>query len=139
MHQLRGRVGRSEKQAYAYFLRSRNILNKKNADKRFEALMSADSLSAGFLLALKDLEIRGAGEILGSNQSGVFESIGLELYTRMIKKASEFIKSGELDFHALDEIPEININQNSFIPENYLPDINVRSVSYTHLTLPTKA
>ena len=96
MHQLRGRVGRSEKQAYAYFLRSRNIINKKNADKRLDALMSADSLSAGFLLALKDLEIRGAGEILGSNQSGVFESIGLELYTRMIKKASEFIKSGEL-------------------------------------------
>ena len=60
LHQLRGRVGRSEKQAYAYFLRSKHIMNKKNADKRFEALMSADSLSAGFLLALKDLEIRGA-------------------------------------------------------------------------------
>ena len=135
LHQLRGRVGRSEKQAYAYFLRSRNIVNKKNADKRFEALMSADSLSAGFLLALKDLEIRGAGEILGSNQSGVFESIGLELYTRMIKKASEFIKSGELDFHALDEIPEININQNSFIPENYLPDINVRLLMYNKVAL----
>ena len=135
LHQLRGRVGRSEKQAYAYFLRSRNIQNRKNADKRFEALMSADSLSAGFLLALKDLEIRGAGEILGSSQSGVFESIGLELYTRMIKKASEFIKSGELDFHSLDESPEININQNSFIPENYLPDINVRLLMYNKVTL----
>ena len=135
MHQLRGRVGRSEKQAYAYFLRSKNIVNKKNADKRFDALMSADSLSAGFLLALKDLEIRGAGEILGSNQSGVFESIGLELYTRMIKKASEFIKSGEMDFQSLDESPEININVNCFIPEDYLPDINVRLLMYNKIAL----
>ena len=135
LHQLRGRVGRSEKQAYAYFLRSRNIVNKKNADKRFDALMSADSLSAGFLLALKDLEIRGAGEILGSNQSGVFESIGLELYTRMIKKASEFIKSGEMDFQSLDESPEINISVNCFIPEGYLPDINVRLLMYNKIAL----
>ena len=135
LHQLRGRVGRSEKQAYAYFLRSKNMVNKKNADKRFDALMSADSLSAGFLLALKDLEIRGAGEILGSNQSGVFESIGLELYTRMIKKASEFIKSGEMDFQSLDESPEININVNCFIPEDYLPDINVRLLMYNKIAL----
>ena len=135
LHQLRGRVGRSEKQAYAYFLRSRNIINRKNADKRFDALMSADSLSAGFLLALKDLEIRGAGEILGSNQSGVFESIGLELYTRMIRKASDFIKSGELDFQSIDESPEININENCFIPESYLPDINVRLLMYNKIAL----
>lgn len=135
LHQLRGRVGRSEKQAYAYFLRSKNIVNKKNADKRFDALMSADSLSAGFLLALKDLEIRGAGEILGSNQSGVFESIGLDLYTRMIKKASEFIKSGEMDFQSLDESPEININVNCFIPEAYLPDVNVRLLMYNKVAL----
>ena len=135
LHQLRGRVGRSERQAYAYFLRSKNIINKKNADKRFDALMSADSLSAGFLLALKDLEIRGAGEILGSNQSGVFESIGLELYTRMIKKASEFIKNGELDFQTLNDSPEININSNCLIPENYLPDINVRLLMYNKISL----
>ena len=135
LHQLRGRVGRSEKQAYAYFLRSRNIINKKNADKRFDALMSADSLSAGFLLALKDLGIRGAGEILGSNQSGMFESIGLELYTRMIKKASDFIKSGDLNFQSLDESPEININKNSYIPEEYLPDINARLLMYNKISL----
>ena len=135
LHQLRGRVGRSEKQAYAYFLRSRNIINKKNADKRFDALMSTDSLSAGFLLALKDLEIRGAGEILGSNQSGVFESIGLELYTRMIKKASDFIKSGDLNFQSLDELPEININKNSYIPDEYLPDINARLLMYNKIAL----
>ena len=78
--------------------------------------MSTDSLSSGFLLALKDLEIRGAGEILGSNQSGVFESIGLELYTRMIKKASNFIRDGELNFQSLDLNSEINLNKNSFIP-----------------------
>ena len=135
LHQLRGRVGRANKQAYAYFLRSKNIINKKNADKRFEALMSTDSLSSGFLLALKDLEIRGAGEILGSNQSGVFESIGLELYTRMIKKASNFIRDGELNFQSLDLNSEINLNKNSFIPEVYLPDVNVRLLMYNKIAL----
>ena len=84
---------------------------------------------------MRDLEIRGAGEILGSSQSGVFESIGLELYTRMIKKASEFIKSGDLDFKSLDEVPEININENCFIPEDYLPDINVRLLMYNKIAL----
>ena len=106
-----------------------------NADKRFEALMSTDSLSSGFLLALKDLEIRGAGEILGSNQSGVFESIGLELYTRMIKKASNFIRDGELNFQSLDLNSEINLNKNSFIPEVYLPDVNVRLLMYNKIAL----
>ncbi len=135
LHQLRGRIGRSDKQAYSYFLRSKHIIQKKEADKRLEALQNTDSLSAGFLLALKDLEIRGAGEILGSNQSGIFDSIGLDLYTRMIKRATDFIKSGDLDFHNLDELPEININQNSLIPEDYLPDINVRLLMYNRIAL----
>ena len=135
LHQLRGRIGRSDKQAYAYFLRSRNLIKRKAADKRLEALQETDSLSAGFLLALKDLEIRGAGEILGSNQSGVFDSIGLDLYTRMIKKATDFIKNGDLDFHNLDELPEINMNKSCLIPEKYLPDINVRLLMYNRIAL----
>jgi len=137
LHQLRGRIGRSNKQAYAYFLRSRHVIKRKLADKRLEALQETDSLSAGFLLALKDLEIRGAGEILGSNQSGVFDSIGLDLYTRMIKKATDFIKNGDLDFHNLDELPEININESCLIPEEYLPDINVRLLMYNRIALAT--
>ena len=135
LHQLRGRIGRSHKQAYSYFLRSRYIHNKTSADKRLEALQETDSLSAGFLLALKDLEIRGAGEILGSNQSGVFDSIGLDLYTRMIKKATDFIKNGDLDFQHLDQLPEININESCLIPEEYLPDINVRLLMYNRISL----
>ena len=135
LHQLRGRIGRSNKQAYSYFLRSRHIISKKSADKRLEALQETDSLSAGFLLALKDLEIRGAGEILGSNQSGVFDSIGLDLYTRMIKRATDFIKNGDLDFHNLDELPEVNINESCLIPEDYLPDINVRLLMYNRIAL----
>ena len=65
------------------------------------------------MLAIKDLEIRGAGEILGSNQSGVFDSIGLDLYTRMIRKATDFIKNVYLDFHNLDDVTEINLNESS--------------------------
>ena len=135
LHQLRGRIGRSDKQAYSYFLRSRHLIKRKAADKRLEALQETDSLSAGFLLALKDLEIRGAGEILGSNQSGVFDSIGLDLYTRMIRKATDFIKNGDLDFHNLDDVPEINLNVSCLIPEAYLPDINARLLMYNKIAL----
>ena len=135
LHQLRGRIGRSDKQAYSYFLRSRHLMKRKSADKRLEALQGTDSLSAGFLLALKDLEIRGAGEILGSNQSGVFDSIGLDLYTRMIRKATNYIKNGDLDFHNLDEVPEINLNVSCLIPEEYLPNINARLLMYNKIAL----
>ena len=133
LHQLRGRIGRGEKQAYAYFLKSKNIQNRKAAESRIEALIGSSSLSAGLLLAIKDLEIRGAGEILGSNQSGVFESIGLEMYTRLLRKATDYIRKGELNFEHFDENPEINLGQNSLIPESYLPDLNQRLVIYNRI------
>ena len=95
--------------------------------------MDTDSLAAGFLLSLKDLEIRGAGEILGSNQSGVFDSIGLDLYSRLLKKATDYIKKGVLNFEELDKSPEINLGMSSFIPDDYLPDLNQRLLMYNRI------
>tara|TARA_B110000495_G_C23041682_1_gene625293 strand:+ start:3028 stop:6012 length:2985 start_codon:yes stop_codon:yes gene_type:complete len=134
LHQLRGRVGRGEKQAYSYFLKSKNIINRKKAQSRLQALIDTDSLAAGFLLALKDLEIRGAGEILGSSQSGVFDSIGLDLYTRLLKKATHFIKEGVLNFEELERTPEINLGLSSYIPSEYLPDLNQRLLMYNRIS-----
>tara|TARA_Y100001970_G_scaffold84128_1_gene106212 strand:- start:4314 stop:7295 length:2982 start_codon:yes stop_codon:yes gene_type:complete len=134
LHQIRGRVGRGSKQAYAYFLRSKNIENKKISEKRLQALNNSNSLSAGFILAIKDLEIRGAGEILGSNQSGIFESIGIELYTRLLNKAKKFIQNSSLHFTEIDIPPEIILNEDAFIPESYLPDINVRLAMYNKIS-----
>jgi transcription-repair coupling factor (superfamily II helicase) len=134
LHQLRGRVGRGKKQAYAYFLKSKSIINRKSAQSRLEALEETDSLAAGFLLALKDLEIRGAGEILGSNQSGVFDSIGLDLYTRLLKKATNYIKKGVLNFEELDQSPEINLGVSTYIPSEYLPDLNQRLLMYNRIS-----
>lgn len=133
LHQLRGRVGRGDKQAYSYFLKSNFLVNQKAAESRLEALMDTDSLAAGFLLSLKDLEIRGAGEILGSNQSGVFDSIGLDLYSRLLKKATDYIKKGVLNFEELDKSPEINLGTSSFIPDDYLPDLNQRLLMYNRI------
>ena len=134
LHQLRGRVGRGEKQAYSYFLKSNSLINQKSAQSRLEALVDTDSLAAGFLLALKDLEIRGAGEILGSNQSGVFDSIGLDLYSRLLKKATDYIKRGILDFEELDKSPEINLGMSVYIPDDYLPDLNQRLLMYNRIS-----
>jgi transcription-repair coupling factor (superfamily II helicase) len=134
LHQLRGRVGRGEKQAYSYFLKSNSLINQKAAQSRLEALVDTDSLAAGFLLALKDLEIRGAGEILGSNQSGVFDSIGLDLYSRLLKKATDYIKRGILDFEELDKSPEINLGMSTYIPDDYLPDLNQRLLMYNRIS-----
>jgi transcription-repair coupling factor (superfamily II helicase) len=133
LHQLRGRVGRGDKQAYSYFLKSNFLINQKAADSRLEALVDTDSLAAGFLLSLKDLEIRGAGEILGSNQSGVFDSKGLDLYSRLLKKDTDYIKKGVLNFEELDKSPEINLGMSSFIPDDYLPDLNQRLLMYNRI------
>ena len=133
LHQLRGRVGRGEKQAYSYFLKSKNIINRKKAQSRLQALIDT-ALGSGFNIAMKDLEIRGAGEILGSSQSGVFDSIGLDLYTRLLKKATHFIKEGVLNFEELERTPEINLGLSSYIPSEYLPDLNQRLLMYNRIS-----
>ena len=135
LHQLRGRVGRGNKQAYAYFLKSSFNIKRKKAKSRLEALIDSDSLSAGFLLAIKDLEIRGAGEILGVNQSGIFESIGLDLYTRLLRKATDYIKNGIFDFNFLEKEIHINLGVSAYIPDSYLPDLNQRLIMYNKISL----
>ena len=134
LHQLRGRVGRGKKQAYAYFLKSLRILKRGKADKRLKALQDSDSLSAGFLLSMKDLEARGAGEILGENQSGIMESIGIELYLRLVNKASDQIKKGEVDSFIIEKQTEINLGTSAYIPNDYLPDISQRLIMYNKIS-----
>ena len=134
LHQLRGRVGRGKKQAYAYFLKSNRILKRKKADKRLKALKDSDSLSAGFLLSLKDLEARGAGEILGENQSGIMESIGIDLYLRLVNRATNQIQKGEIESFILEKDIEVNLNTSTYIPEDYLPDINQRLIMYNRIS-----
>ena len=134
LHQLRGRVGRGKKQAYAYFLKSNRILKRKKADKRLKALKDSDSLSAGFLLSLKDLEARGAGEILGENQSGIMESIGIDLYLRLVNRATNQIQKGEIESFILEKDIEVNLNTSTYIPEDYLPDVNQRLIMYNRIS-----
>ena len=134
LHQLRGRVGRGKKQAYAYFLKSSRILKRGKADKRLKALQDSDSLSAGFLLSMKDLEARGAGEILGENQSGIMESIGIELYLRLVNKASNQIQKGEVDSFIIEKQTEINLGTSAYIPNDYLPDISQRLIMYNRIS-----
>lgn len=134
LHQLRGRVGRGNKQAFAYFLKSTDILKRKKADTRLKALKDSDSLSAGFLLSIKDLEIRGAGEILGESQSGIMESIGIDLYLRLLNKATNQIKKSKFETFLLEKPIEVNLNTSSYIPETYLPDINQRLIMYNKIS-----
>ena len=134
LHQLRGRVGRGKKQAYAYFLKSNRILKRKKADKRLKALKDSDSLTAGFLLSLKDLEARGAGEILGENQSGIMESIGIDLYLRLVNRATKQIQKGEIESFIIEKDIEVNLNISSYIPEDYLPDVNQRLIMYNRIS-----
>jgi len=134
LHQLRGRVGRTNKQAFAYFLRSKNIINKSKSNARLKALQDSNSLTAGFLLAMKDLEIRGAGEVLGSNQSGVYESIGIDLYMKLLNKASNYIKDGVIDFeYLIEKRLEIDLGVSSYIPEDYIPEIGLRLIFYNKI------
>ena len=109
LHQIRGRVGRSKRQAYAYFLTSDDKNLSKNAVSRIDALKFGDSLNSGFNLAMRDLEIRGAGELLGEKQSGMIDFVGLTLFTSLIDKSIKLLK-GNLET-SLDEI-EIKLGVN---------------------------
>lgn len=133
LHQLRGRVGRSHHQAYAYLLTPEYIT--KDAEKRLDAISSADELGAGFTLAMQDLEIRGAGEILGEGQSGEMMQVGFTLYTEMLKQAVRDLKKGrQPDLDApLGVTTEIKLHSPALLPESYCPDIHERLVLYKRL------
>ena len=133
LHQLRGRVGRSHHQAYAYLLTPEYI--SKDAEKRLDAIAAADELGAGFTLAMQDLEIRGAGEILGEGQSGEMVQVGFTLYTEMLKQAVRDLKKGrQPDLDApLGITTEIKLHSPVLLPESYCPDIHERLVLYKRL------
>ncbi len=135
LHQLRGRVGRSHHQAYAYMLTPPPKLMSTDARKRLEALESLDTLGAGFLLATQDLEIRGAGELLGDEQSGQIESIGFGLYMDLLENAVKALQSGKEP--TLNELTgnqsEIDLGMPALIPKEYLGDVNMRLSFYKRI------
>ncbi|QLB13538.1 transcription-repair coupling factor [Bisgaardia hudsonensis] len=135
LHQLRGRVGRSHHQAYAYLLTPHPKAMTKDALKRLEALESLDNLGAGFMLATHDLEIRGAGELLGNEQSGQIESLGFTLYMELLESAVTALKEGREP--SLDELTqqqvEIDLRLPALLPEDYLGDVNMRLSFYKRI------
>jgi len=136
LHQLRGRVGRSHHRAYAYFMVPPKALISKDAVKRLEALEASGDLGAGFMLSSHDMEIRGAGELLGDEQSGQIQEIGFTLYTELLERAVSALKSGkqpELDA-PIDKGPEVDLQASALIPEDYLPDIHARLVLYKRIS-----
>jgi len=135
LHQLRGRVGRSHHQAYAYLLTPPRKQMTPDAEKRLEAIANAQDLGAGFVLATHDLEIRGAGELLGDGQSGQIQAVGFTLYMEMLERAVKAIQKGEqpnLD-QPMGGGPEINLRVPALIPEDYLPDVHARLILYKRI------
>lgn len=135
LHQLRGRVGRSHHQAYAYLLTPHPKAMTSDAEKRLEAIVEASALGAGFTLATHDLEIRGAGELLGEDQSGQMQTIGFSLYMEMLEQAVESIKEGKtpnLD-QPLRHGCEVNLHLPALIPDAYLPDVHNRLMLYKRI------
>ena len=135
LHQLRGRVGRSHHQAYAYLLTPPRKGMTPDAEKRLEAIANAQDLGAGFVLATHDLEIRGAGELLGDGQSGQIQAVGFTLYMEMLERAVKAIQKGEQPNleQPLGGGPEINLRVPALIPEDYLPDVHARLILYKRI------
>lgn len=136
LHQLRGRVGRSHHQAYAYLLVPSIKHLKGDAEKRLDAIQRASTLGAGFMLATEDLEIRGAGELLGEQQSGSMQAIGYSLYMEMLEKATKAIQKGKTpNFDApLSLTAEINLHIPALIPDEYLGDVHQRLLFYKRIS-----
>lgn len=135
LHQLRGRVGRSHHQAYAYLLTDADRKITPQAQKRLDAIQLLEDLGAGFHLAMHDLEIRGAGELLGESQSGEMQEIGFALYSDMLTHAVKRLKDGkEPDISApLGITTEINLHTPALLTSNYCPDVHERLVLYKRL------
>ncbi|MDQ5903793.1 MAG: hypothetical protein QG672_1386, partial [Pseudomonadota bacterium] len=143
LHQLRGRVGRSHHQAYAYLLTHDGWNEKsgensgltKQAKQRLEAIQAMEELGSGFYLAMHDLEIRGAGEVLGDNQSGEMQEVGFNLFTEMLNRAVAALKQGkEPDLtQPLGIATEINLHTPALLPNDYAPDVHERLTLYKRL------
>jgi len=135
LHQLRGRVGRSHHRAYAYLLAPNMRALTPDAVKRLEAIEAADTLGAGFTLASHDLEIRGAGELLGDEQSGQIQEIGFTLYQELLERAVAALRDGrEPELSApLASGPEVDLKLPALIPDDYVPDVHTRLQLYKRL------
>src|SRR5512137_2427387 len=135
LHQLRGRVGRSHHQAYAYLMVPDAGAMTKNAQRRLEAIQNLEELGSGFYLAMHDLEIRGAGEVLGESQSGNMQEVGFDLYTQMLNAAVRALRSGrEPDLMApLAAVTEINLHVPALLPPDYVNDVHQRLSLYKKL------
>ena len=135
LHQLRGRVGRSHHQAYAYLLTPAERKLTSQASKRLQAIAAADHLGSGFTLATNDLEIRGAGELLGESQSGHIQTIGFTLYLEMLDQAVMEIQNGDEPKSAgFDRGIEVNLHLSALIPQDYIADTNTRLTLYKRLS-----
>ncbi|MGI9236681.1 MAG: transcription-repair coupling factor [Woeseiaceae bacterium] len=136
LHQLRGRVGRSHHRAYAYLMAPPRAVMTADAIKRLEAIDSLEDLGSGFTLATHDLEIRGAGELLGDTQSGQIQEIGFSLYTELLGRAVESLRSGEeADLNApLHAGVDINLHIPALLPEDYVPDVHLRLILYKRIS-----
>ncbi|MEO1244516.1 MAG: transcription-repair coupling factor [Pseudomonadota bacterium] len=136
LHQLRGRVGRSHHRAYAYLVAPPRAAMTADAVKRLEAIDSLEDLGAGFTLATHDLEIRGAGELLGDEQSGQIQEIGFSLYTELLGRAVDSLRAGEepnLDT-PLNSGVDINLHVPALLPDDYVPDVHLRLILYKRLS-----
>ncbi len=135
LHQLRGRVGRSHHQAYAYLIRPHEKEMTGDAHKRLEAIQAAGDLGAGFLLATHDLEIRGAGELLGEEQSGQIQQIGFSLYNEMLTQAVEELRGNREGRAAAPAHPraDVELHLAALLPEDYMPDVNQRLSWYKRI------
>ena len=135
LHQLRGRVGRSHHQAYAYLLTPNKKLLNTDAIKRLEAVISLDALGSGFTLATYDLEIRGAGELLGAEQSGNMQAIGFSLYMELLDQTVHDLKAGKIPKLELqrEQGPEIDLHISAIIPANYIYDVHTRLIIYKRI------
>jgi transcription-repair coupling factor (superfamily II helicase) len=136
LHQLRGRVGRSHHRAYAYLFAPPKAVMTADAIKRLEAIDSLDDLGSGFTLATHDLEIRGAGELLGDTQSGQIQEIGFSLYTELLGRAVESLRAGkEPDLEGpLDAGVDINLHVPALLPDDYVPDVHLRLILYKRIS-----
>ena len=137
LHQLRGRVGRSHHQAYAYLMVPDIEGLTKQAQQRLEAIQQMEELGSGFYLAMHDLEIRGAGEVLGENQSGNMMEVGFQLYNEMLSEAVNALKSGkEPDLMSpMQAATEINLHAPALLPDDYCGDVHLRLSFYKKLAM----
>jgi transcription-repair coupling factor (superfamily II helicase) len=135
LHQLRGRVGRSHHQAYAYLLTPPEQQLTADAKKRLDAIVSLEDLGAGFTLASHDLEIRGAGDFLGEEQSGNMHAIGFHLFMEMLERAVADLKAGRIPdlSNPIQQGPEVNLYTSAIIPDDYIPDVHVRLIFYKRI------